>query len=316
MMQRTDRHFRVMMRVITRHTLLYTEMIVARAILHGDRDHLLGYDPVEHPLALQLGGNDPHELSEAARIAWDRGYDEINLNVGCPSDRVQGGFFGACLMARPETVARAVEAMRSAVPIPVTVKHRIGIDDLDSYEHMLNFVDVVAAAGSDRFTVHARKAWLQGLSPRENREIPPLRHHLIHRLKAERPTLCIETNGGILTLDQVEEHLRHVDAVMVGRAAYDTPLAFAEADARVFGAPPRPRPTPGEVVRAMFPYIERQLARGVRLHHVTKHMLTLFRGVPGTRRWKRHISENPNGDLGVVTEALARAEGVARAGLG
>ena len=217
MMDRTDRHFRRLLRLISRHTLLYTEMVTSRAILHGDRERLLGFDPSERPLALQLGGDDPDQLSECARIANDLGYDEVNLNVGCPSDRVQSGNFGVCLMRTPERVAECVAAMRAAVELPVTVKHRIGVDELDRYEDMLGFVDVVAAAGCDRFTVHARKAWLHGLSPKQNRDVPPLRHADVHRLARERPELIIEINGGLRSLDQVDAELEHVDAVMLGR---------------------------------------------------------------------------------------------------
>ncbi len=291
MMDRTDRHFRWFLRRITRHTLLYTEMVTAQAILNGDRDYLLGFSPEEGPLALQLGGDDPRALAECARIAQDFGYDEVNLNVGCPSDRVQSGRFGACLMARPEYVADCVAEMRAATDLPVTVKHRIGIDDLDRYEDMLRFVDVVAAAGCDRFTVHARKAWLNGLSPKENREIPPLRHAEVHRLKRERPELVVETNGGILTLAQAREHLVHVDAVMIGRAAWDDPYLFATADAELFGDP-RPVPTRLEVAQAMLPYVADWTARGLKLITVARPMLTLFNGQPGARAFRRHLSEH------------------------
>lgn len=308
MMQCTDRHFRFLMRQITRHTLLYTEMVTTGAVLHGDRDRLLGFSEVEHPVALQLGGDDPAALAACARIAAERGYDEVNLNVGCPSDRVQDGNFGACLMARPEVVARCVEAMREAVDLPVTVKHRIGIDAIDQYEDMLRFVRIVAEAGADRFTVHARKAWLQGLSPRENREVPPLRYEEVHRLKAELPHLVVEINGGIRRMDEVEAQLAHVDAVMIGRGAYDDPLAFATADRRFF-ADPAPAPTRREVVERMLPYVEAHVTEGDRLHRVARHMLTLFAGQPGTRAWKRHLSENatrPGAGPEVIEAALAR----------
>lgn len=238
MMERTDRHHRVMMRLLTRRTLLYTEMVVARAILHGNRDRQLGYERSDHPVSLQLGGDEPDLLAECARMAEDRGYDEVNLNVGCPSSRVQAGSFGVSLMGRPHVVAACVRAMQAAVSIPVTVKHRIGFDDRDRYEDMRDFVDVVADAGCTRFTVHARKAWLKGLSPKQNRNVPPLRYADVYRLKAERPDLDIEINGGVKTLDQTMDALERVDAVMIGRAAWDTPLIFAEADHRVFGAPP------------------------------------------------------------------------------
>ena len=307
MMARTDRHFRVFMRKITRHTLLYTEMVTMNAIIHGDREHLLGFDPVEGPLALQLGGNDPAKLAECARIAQDRGYDEVNLNVGCPSDRVQSGQFGACLMAQPDLVARCVEAMRAAVTLPITVKHRIGIDELDRYEDMRHFVDVVAAAGSDRFTVHARKAWLQGLSPKENRSVPPLRYEDVYRIKAERPELMFEINGGICSLESTLKHLERVDAVMIGRAAYDNPYLFARADRDVFGASTEP-PSRREVVEAMYPYIERVTSQGVKLNKLTRHMVTLFKGQPGTGFWKRYISEHahlPGAGIEVLEAALA-----------
>lgn len=309
MMDRTDRHFRFILRQISQRTLLYTEMVVTRAILHGDRDRLLAYHPAEHPVALQLGGDDPRELAECARIAEGLGYDEVNLNVGCPSERVQQGSFGACLMKTPDVVARAVEAMRAAVSIPVTVKHRIGVDDLDDYEHMRRFVAVVAEAGADRFTVHARKAWLKGLSPKENREIPPLRYPDVYRLKAEFPHLPVEINGGIRTLDQAEAHLQHVDAVMIGRAAVDTPWIFAEADRRLFGEDRAP--SRREVLERLVPYIEAQQADPYfKLHHVTRHLLTLYAGEPGTRAWKRVLTERVGEGAGpeVLFEALAAVE--------
>jgi tRNA-dihydrouridine synthase A len=314
MMERTDRHFRFLMRRISRHTLLYTEMVTTHAILFGKRDVLLAYHPEEHPLALQLGGDDPAQLAECAKIAEDLGYDEVNLNCGCPSDRVQSGSFGACLMARPERVADAVAAMRARVAIPVTVKHRIGIDDLDRYEDMLRFVDVVAAAGCDRFSVHARKAWLKGLSPKENRSIPPLRYPEVHRLKRERPHLVVELNGGILALDAAARELEHVDAVMIGRAAYDTPMIFAEADRRFFD-PGASVPTVEAVVEGMYGYVERELLAGRRLHAVSRHMLGLFAGRPGTRAFKRHIATHaPREGAGVevLRDALAAARESAR----
>lgn len=291
MMAKTDRHFRYFMRRLTRRTLLYTEMITTGAIIHGDREHLLGFSPEERPLALQIGGDDPAALAESARIAEGYGYDEVNLNVGCPSDRVQSGNFGACLMAQPEVVARGVEAMRKAVSIPVTVKHRIGIDEIDRYEDMLRFVDIVSEAGADRFTVHARKAWLQGLSPKENRNVPPLRYAEVHRLKAERPGQHIEINGGIRSLEATLEHLEYVDAVMIGRAAVDDPYLFAEADRRVFGDAGAPVPTRAEVVRAMMPYAAREAEASGKPVRVLRHLLTLFAGQPGTRAWKRFLSQ-------------------------
>ena len=306
MMDWTDRHYRVLARQLTRRALLYTEMLTAPAILHGDRERLLGFDACEHPVALQIGGEDPAELAAAARIGAEFGYDEINLNVGCPSDRVQHGRFGACLMAEPERVAAGVAAMRDAVGVPVTVKHRIGIDDLDRYEDMERFVAVVAAAGADAFTVHARKAWLQGLSPRENRTVPPLRHHEVHRLKRSFPELVVETNGGILDLAGAEAHLDHVDGVMIGRAAYEDVWMLAAVDARLYREPGSV-PTRRAAVEGMLPYLEALAQRGEPVRRVTRHMVNLFRAVPGARAWRRHLSENahrPGAGPDVVTAAL------------
>ncbi len=308
MMDRTDRHFRYFMRQITRRTLLYTEMVTSAAIIHGDRNHLLGFSPQEKPLVLQVGGDNPQELAECARIAEDMGYDEINLNVGCPSSRVQDGNFGACLMAQPERVARAVEAMIAATGLPVTVKHRIGIDNCDRYEDMANFVRIVSAAGCQRFTVHARKAWLQGLSPKANRDIPPLRYGDVHRLKQEFPHLFIEINGGLTSLEQVKQQLTLVDAVMIGRAAYDNPYLFATADAEIYGEEVT-HPTRHEVVEAMYSYIDNWVAKGLKLNKITRHMLQLFSGQPGSRVWKRHLTENscvPGAGSEVVRKALAQ----------
>ncbi len=290
MMDRTDRHFRYFMRLITRRTLLYTEMVTSGAILHGDRTRLLGFSPKEKPLALQLGGDDPQALALCAQIAEDMGYDEINLNVGCPSDRVQNGNFGACLMAQPGRVADCIAAMKKTVQIPVTVKHRIGIDERDAYEDMVQFVQTVAKAGCDRFTVHARKAWLQGLSPKENRDIPPLRYEEVYRLKREFPQWVIEINGGIQTLEQSQDHLRQVDAVMIGRAAYDNPYLFATVDQGIYGDRHAPL-TRAEVAAAMLPYIDHWVGQGRKLHTITRHLLQLFAGQPGTRAWKRHLTE-------------------------
>lgn len=306
MMERTDRHFRYLMRQITRRTLLYTEMITTAAITHGDRTKLLGFSPEEKPLSLQLGGDHPIELAECARIAEDLGYDEINLNVGCPSSRVQNGHFGACLMAQPETVARCIEAMQKAVVIPVTVKHRIGIDEYDRYEDMSHFVRIVADAGCRRFTVHARKAWLKGLSPKDNRTIPPLRYEDVYRLKAEFPDLLIEINGGITTLEQVQQHLQKVDAVMIGRAAYDNPYLFATVDRDIYGDK-TPSPTRHEVIENMLPYLEFWLSKGLKLSGISRHLLQVFVGQPGTKAWKRHISENAhleNAGVEVIVQAL------------
>jgi tRNA-dihydrouridine synthase A len=290
MMDRTDRHFRYLVRRLTRRALLYTEMITTGALLHGDRDRFLAFHPDEHPLALQLGGDDPAELAACARMAADAGYDEVDLNVGCPSDRVQKGSFGVCLMARPERVAEAVAAMRAAVPLPVTVKHRIGFDQLDRYDDMRRFVEIVAAAGCDRFAVHARKAWLSGLNPKENREIPPLRYADVHRLKRELPRLAIEINGGFRTLEAVAEQLAAVDGVMLGRVAYEEPWMLAGADRRIYGDP-APQPTRRRVVEEMLGYVEDQVAAGEPLGRVTRHLLTLFAGCPGARLWRRRLSE-------------------------
>lgn len=307
MMDCTDRHYRVFMRCLTKHTLLYTEMITARAIIHGDRDHLLGYRNDEHPIALQIGGDDAAMLAECARIAVDYGYDEVNLNIGCPSDRVQSGNFGACLMKEPETVAAAVSAMRQAVDIPVTVKHRIGVDDVDRYEDMLRFVTLVADAGADRFSVHARKAWLQGLSPKENRNIPPLRYDDVYRLKQERPDLPIEINGGIRTLEETQEHLKRVDAVMIGRAAYNNPYLFARVDAELFEDTAAEVPSRDAVALGMQDYIEAEMTKGHRPFHVLRHMLHLYAGCPGAKAWKRTLTERCHqSDVGpeVVQDAV------------
>ena len=308
MMDWTDRHDRYFLRLISRRALLYTEMIATGAVLHGDRDRLLAFDPAERPLALQLGGAVPAELAACARLAAARGYDEVNLNVGCPSDRVQNARFGACLMAEPALVADCVGAMRAAVSIPVTVKTRIGIDERDSYDDLRAFVETVAAAGCETFVIHARKAWLQGLSPKQNREIPPLHYERVYRLKRDVPALQVIVNGGILTLDEAEAHLRQVDGVMIGRAAYQTPYMLAGAGRRIFGddAPPPGREA---VVRRLLPYAERQVARGVPVKSITRHILGLFNGLPGARLWRRHLSEaahRPGAGPEVIEQALAR----------
>ena len=308
MMDWTDRHYRFFMRGLTARTLLYTEMVTTGALLHGDRARHLDFSPEELPLALQLGGDDPQALAECARMAEAWGYSEVNLNVGCPSDRVQSGNFGACLMAQPEVVARAVEAMKNAVAIPVTVKHRIGVDALDRYEDMANFVGIVAAAGADRFSVHARKAWLHGLSPKENRTVPPLRYEDVYRLKKEFPGLTIEINGGVKTLEDARTHLQHVDGVMLGRAAYENPYLFATAD-QIFYGSSTPPATRREVVEAMLPYIEKHVSEGLYLKHITRHILNLFAGQPGAKAWRRFLSENahlPSAGVTTVLEALTK----------
>ena len=315
MMDWTDRHCRYFLRLISRHALLYTEMVTASAVLRGDRMRLLGFDPAERLVALQLGGADPATLAEAARIGADFGYDEINLNVGCPSDRVQSGRFGACLMAEPDLVARAVAAMRAAVAIPVTVKCRIGIDDQDPWATLGDFAPRLRDAGCERLIVHARKAWLSGLSPKENREIPPLRYDLVYRLKQCHPEMTIVLNGGVHSHAAIDAHLRYVDGVMLGRAAYQTPWILAGADNRYFGAdlPERDRHS---VIRAYLPYVERELARGTPLVAMTRHILGLFQGIPGARGWRRHLSENacrPGADARVVLAALDRVPASAAA---
>ena len=311
MMDRTDRHFRYLMRGVTRHTLLYSEMVTARAVLRGERERLLGYHPEERPLALQLGGDDPGELAEAARVAERWGYDEVNLNVGCPSPRVASAHFGACLMATPSVVARAVEAMRDATSLPVTVKHRIGVDALDRYEDLERFVRTVGAAGADVFTVHARKAWLSGLSPKENREVPPLRYDDVYRLKRALPHVTVEINGGVRDLGTAAHHLEKVDGVMLGRAVYDDPTVLAEADRLFYPGIPGgylEPPSRRQIVERMLPYLEARLADGAPLHALTRHLLSLFRGVPGGRLWRRHLTEGshrPGAGPELVAEGLA-----------
>lgn len=289
MMEYTDRHYRYFMRRITRRTLLYTEMVTAIAILKGDRDKLLGFSPEEHPIALQLGGDNPEEIGDAIEVAELYGYDEYNINIGCPSDKVQEGNFGACLMATPQRVRDIVAAMRTATSKPVTVKHRIGIDGRESYEELREFVEIVNEANPDRFTVHARIAILDGLSPKENRSIPPLRYEDVYRLKEELPELEIEINGGIKSLSAALEHLKQVDAVMIGRAAYDTPFVFAEADSSIFGEPHRSL-SRREIVEGMYEYIDEVQEQGHHPRSVIRHMLGLFASQPGSRRWKQRLS--------------------------
>ena len=304
MMDWTDRHCRVFHRQLSRQALLYTEMVTAQAIHHGDRHQLIGFDPQEQPLALQVGGSDPALLAEAARIGEDYGYCEINLNVGCPSDRVQEGRFGACLMAEPPLVADCISAMREAVRIPVTVKCRIGIDDQDENEGLDRFVEVVAATGCNTFIIHARKAWLKGLSPKENREVPPLNYARVHQLKADFPHLGIILNGGLATIEGALEKMQNLDGVMLGRAAYHTPWILAQVDQMFFGAV-NSGAGRVDVVLAMVPYIESQLRRGVGLSKITRHMLGLFHGQPGGRHWRQIISEQSH-VLGAGIEVLRR----------
>jgi tRNA-dihydrouridine synthase A len=313
MMDWTDRHCRVLHRLLSTRARLYTEMVTADAILRGDRERLIGFSDMEHPVALQLGGAEPGKLAEAARIGAQRGYDEINLNVGCPSDRVQSGCFGAALMKEPALVAECVGAMRAAVAIPVTVKCRIGVDDQDPQDALPALVDACARAGVTIFAVHARKAWLSGLSPKENREVPPLDYGLVHALKRARPDLTIIVNGGVASLDEAQAHLAHVDGVMLGRAAYQNPAILADVDRRFFGGASR---DVNAAVEAYLDYVAARLDDGVPLNAMTKHMLGLFHGQPGARLFRRHLSENATkkgAGLSVLRDALgfvgnARAE--------
>ncbi len=310
MMDWTDRHCRVFHRLMTRRGRLYTEMLTTGAIIHGDRARLLGFDPSEHPVALQLGGSDPRDLATAAGIGEDFGYDEINLNVGCPSDRVKDGRFGACLMAEPALVADGVAAMKRAVRIPVTVKCRIGIDDQDPEIALDVLARAVVAAGADALIVHARKAWLNGLSPKENRDIPPLDYDRVYRLKASLPNVPVIINGGIGSLDETNRHLAHVDGVMLGRAAYQEPWRLLDVDPKIFGEA-APHATMKDVFTAMLPYIEDQLAQGTRLHSMTRHFVGAFNGVPGARAFRRHLAENgvkPGAGVNVLTDAIALVE--------
>jgi tRNA-dihydrouridine synthase A len=310
MMDWTDRHCRVFHRLMTRRGRLYTEMLTTGAILHGDRTRLLGFDQCEHPVALQLGGSDPDHLATAAKIGEDFGYDEINLNVGCPSDRVKDGRFGACLMAEPALVAAGVHAMKRAVKIPVTVKCRIGIDDQDPEMALDELARSVVAAGADALIVHARKAWLNGLSPKENRDIPPLDYDRVYRLKAAMPGVPVIINGGIAGLAEAKQHLRFVDGVMLGRAAYQEPWRLLSTDPELFGEA-APHATMKDVFAAMAPYIERELAKGTRLHSITRHFVGAFHGVPGARAFRRHLAENgvrPDAGINLLRDAMALVE--------
>ena len=305
MMDWTDRHCRYFHRLLAPHARLYTEMVTSAALVHGDRQRLLGFDDAEHPVALQLGGSDPQELAQAARIGADFGYDEINLNVGCPSDRVQSGRFGACLMHEPALVADCFTSMREAVTIPVTIKCRLGVDDQDEYADLQHFIETVAARGCGIFIVHARKAWLKGLSPKENREVPPLNYQRVYQLKRDFPALTILINGGIQSLAEVQTHLVHTDGVMLGRTAYHEPYRLAELEHALFGTP---LPDRMALIRQMREYTERHLAEGGKLNHISRHLLGLFQGLPGARGWRRHLSEKAhrdNADWGVVERSLA-----------
>jgi len=307
MMEWTDRRCRFFHRLLTRRALIYTEMVTTGAVLRGDRDRLIGFDPAEHPVALQLGGSNPVALARCARIGADFGYDEINLNIGCPSERVQEGRFGACLMAEPELVGDCVAAMKAAVAIPVTVKCRIGIDDQDPEQSLAAFAARVVAAGTDALIVHARKAWLSGLSPRENRDIPPLDYDIVFRLKTAYPGLPIVLNGGVTTVEAAREHLHKLDGVMMGRAAYQEPWRLLQVDPSLFGEP-APFASPKAAALALMPYIERELSRGVRLHSMTRHLHGLFQAVPGARAYRRHLATaavKPGACAEVLAEALA-----------
>jgi len=307
MMDWTDRHCRFFHRLLTKNALLYTEMLTADAVIHGPRERLLAFDPAEHPVALQLGGSDPEKLAEAARIGADFGYDEVNLNVGCPSDRVQEGRFGACLMREPELVGECVTAMKRAVKIPVTVKCRLGVDDQDAEQSLDRFADIAIGAGSDALIVHARKAWLEGLSPRENRNVPPLDHARVHRLKRRLGNYPVILNGGIMSIAEVKAHLAHVDGVMMGRGAYENPGQLLAADPEIFGKP-QPAADLKAALEKLFPYIERAIADGTRLNSITRHLLGLFRGQPGARLFRRHLATEavkPGAGVRVLRDALA-----------
>ncbi|MGF2735221.1 tRNA dihydrouridine(20/20a) synthase DusA [Marinobacter sp. DUT-1] len=308
MMDWTTPHFRYLARILSRRALLYTEMVTTGALIHGDTERFLRHDPSEYPLALQLGGSDPGELAHCAKLAEQFGFDEVNLNVGCPSDRVQNNMIGACLMGHPDKVAEAVAAMIAATNLPVTVKHRIGINGRESWDALCEFVDKVAAAGCRTFIVHARIAILEGLSPKENRDIPPLKYDWVYQLKERYPHLEIIINGGIKTFEECHEHLRHTDGVMLGREAYHNPWLLAAVDTEFFGEP-APVANRHEALRAMFPFIQQELDRGVYLTHISRHIMGLFHGMPGGRQFRRHISENahkPGSGLEVIRAALAK----------
>lgn len=310
MLDWTDRHCRYFHRLLTQYAVLYTEMVTTGALLHGDAKRYLQFNAAEHPVALQLGGSEPDEMATCAQLAQDFGYDEVNINVGCPSGRVQRGAFGACLMAEPQLIADCVAAMQAKVAIPVTVKNRIGIDDQDDYQGLHHFVSTVAAAGCQTFIIHARKAWLKGLSPKENREIPPLRYELVYQLKHEFPQLEIIINGGITTLDACHAHLQAVDGVMVGREAYHNPWLLAQVDEQIYDFPAKFNQR-RQVLEAYLPYVEAQLSQGVALNHMSRHILGLFQGLAGARRWRQYISENAHKPKAGVEVLLRAADQVA-----
>ena len=305
MMDHTDRHCRYFLRLITRHTLLYTEMITTTAILNGDRDRLLAYSDSEHPLALQLGGSNPVELEQCATIAEGYGYDEINLNIGCPSDRVRTGRFGACLMAEPQLVAECIAAMRQATTVPVTVKTRLGIDNCDNYDDLATFINRVSVAGCRTFIIHARKAWLKGLSPKENREVPPLNYGTVYQLKNDFPDLEIIINGGFSRLEQIQEQYNYVDGVMIGRAAYHDPYLLAEVDRKIFTDKNTPK-SRQQILSEFMEYVSRQLHKGIALNHMTRHILGLYKGQPGARTYRRQLGQHARRS-GVGIEILKQA---------
>ncbi len=306
MMDWSDRHFRYFIRLITKHSLLYTEMITSGAIIHGDRDRFLTYNEEEHPIAIQLGGSDPKDLGTCAEIVTTYGYDEINLNVGCPSARVQSGSFGACLMAEPDLVAECVASMKQKTSLPVTVKTRLGIDDRDSYEELSDFIKTVQKAGCETFILHARKAWLNGLSPKENREVPPLQYDVVYQIKKDFPELEIMINGGIKSKHDINTHLAHIDGVMIGREAYHNPFILADIDQLFYNH--QASPSRIEVIEEFIGYLDKQIDKGVHLKHMSRHILGLFQGQVGAKKWRRHISENahkPNTTSQVIKDALS-----------
>jgi len=306
MMDWSDKHCRYLWRLISRNALLYTEMVTTGALIHGDKNRFLDYNPAENPVALQLGGSNPAELAQCAKMAQDWGYDEVNLNCGCPSDRVQQGMIGACLMGHPQLVADCIKAMQDSVDIPVTIKHRIGIDDMEDYEGLVNFVSAVADTGCNTFIVHARKAWLSGLSPKENREIPPLKYDMVYQLKKEFPSLEIIINGAVTDIAQSQDHLQHVDGVMIGREAYHNPYLLAEVDEKIYGEA-GPAPSRDLILSRYADYCAEEISKGTRLNHMSRHVLGLFQGKPGARIFRRYISEEAHKlpkDAGVLRRAF------------
>ncbi len=292
MLDWTDRHERTFLRLLSKRAMLYTEMVTTGALIHGDAKRYLKFNQEEHPVSLQLGGSDPKAMAICAKMAEDEGYDEVNINVGCPSDRVQNGAFGACLMAEPELVAENVRAMQTAVTIPVTVKNRIAIDEMKEYESLHRFLSIVSEAGCETFIIHARKAWLKGLSPKQNRDVPPLNYELVYQMKREFPELEIIINGGIKTLDESEQHLKHVDGAMIGREAYHNPYMMIDVDQRIYGEKATPPLTRHEILDAYIDYMQKQLSEGANLKHMSRHILGLFTGETGAKAWRRYISEN------------------------